>query len=370
MASMNIRPSLDNAESNVHIEKAKSIIDSFNNGTLNITQAKVNFEKKINEFNEIDPATAFTPRQHPFHIASEVDAQVSFLRKLKFNYLEQNAKDKYIKTIVDDDSDIITADDNEALRQSNELKKARLKDAKDRLAKRNKDVKELALDVESKYKSAQSVTEEFVKLTSQILDARLALSRLRTAHPLPRLSVATANATLETQTEQMTALDAQLSENAARVERVKEKVQDAARDVERLRVERTAKEEEVRQTKVEEEDDRVVELYDWYTAALALHRSLFSLVSTKSVAENEVELTYEVSSSSTSIPRLRIMKPTTFTLTLLFHPNTRTLADASIASPDPMISELNMSDLIGSHVQSNDVLGLVRGIMARLRAGM
>ncbi|KAH8106541.1 hypothetical protein DFH11DRAFT_1236219 [Phellopilus nigrolimitatus] len=370
MANTNTRPSLDNAESNVHIDRASTIIDKFSKTPLNIVQAKTNFEQKISAFNDIDPATAFTPRQHPSHIANEVDAQISFLRKLKFNYLEQNAKDKYIKTIVDDDSEIITVDDNEALRRSNELKKARLKDAKDRLSVRNKEVEELAFDVESKYRSAQSLTEEFGSLTSQILDARLALSRLRTAHPLPRLSVASANATLELQTEQMASLDANLSENVSQVENVKVKVQDAARDVERLRVERAAKEEEVRQTKAEEEDERVVGLYDWYTASLALHRSLFSLVSTKSVTENELELTYEIPPPTSSPSNSQSDGPIPFTVTLLFHPNTRTLADASVASPDQRVSGLNLADLIGSHVQSNDVLGLVRGIMARMRSGM
>lgn len=108
-----------------------------------------------------------------------------------------------------------------------------------------------------------------------------------------------------------------------------------------------------------------------YTASLALHRSLFSLVSTKSIAENELELTYEVPRSTTgSSPRSQLSKSVTFTLTLLFHPNTRTLADASVVSPDAGVSGLNLSDLIGSHVQSNDVLGLVRGITSRVRAGI
>ena len=70
------------------------------------------------------------------------------MRKLKFNYLEQSAKDKYIKIIVDDEAEIITVDDNEALRRGNEEKKARLKEAKDSLAMRNDQVHELALDVE------------------------------------------------------------------------------------------------------------------------------------------------------------------------------------------------------------------------------
>ena len=60
----------------------------------------------------------------------------SFLRKLKFQYLEQNAKDKYIKTVVSDidDAPLITASTNEELRAKNELKKDKLKVAKGKLA--------------------------------------------------------------------------------------------------------------------------------------------------------------------------------------------------------------------------------------------
>ena len=65
------------------------------------------------------------------------------------NYLEQHAKDKYIKTIVDDEAEIIKIDDNEALRQGNLTKKASLKEAKIRLAGRCNDVRELASEVES-----------------------------------------------------------------------------------------------------------------------------------------------------------------------------------------------------------------------------
>ena len=68
---------------------------------------------------------------------------------MKFNYIEQNAKDKYIKTIVDDDSQIVTLEDNESLRRSNEAKKARLKDAKERLSHRYKEVEELSKRVDS-----------------------------------------------------------------------------------------------------------------------------------------------------------------------------------------------------------------------------
>lgn len=74
----------------------------------------------------------------------------SFLRKLKFQYLEQNAKDKYIKTIVSDidDAPLITPSTNEELRVLNEQKKEKLKVAKEKLAQKQQDIRTLAPLVE------------------------------------------------------------------------------------------------------------------------------------------------------------------------------------------------------------------------------
>ena len=75
----------------------------------------------------------------------------SFLRKLKFQYLEQNAKDRYVKSIVSDidDAPIVTAEDNKQLLASNAQKKERLKVAKSSLAEMQKDIVTLAPLVES-----------------------------------------------------------------------------------------------------------------------------------------------------------------------------------------------------------------------------
>lgn len=72
------------------------------------------------------------------------------MRKLKFQYLEQNAKDKYVKSIVSDidDAPIVTLKDNQDLLYANERKKEVLKEAKAALAARQKDVNALASLVE------------------------------------------------------------------------------------------------------------------------------------------------------------------------------------------------------------------------------
>lgn len=111
---------------------------------------------------------------------------------------------------------------------------------------------------------AKALTAEATTLSQQILDARLALTRLRQAHPHPRLTVATASAHLESQVMQMQEFDEKVQDVNDCVASVKEKVKESAREVERLRVKRAEVENGVKTGEVEVEDGRVVGLYDWY----------------------------------------------------------------------------------------------------------
>lgn len=72
----------------------------------------------------------------------------AFFRKLKFQYLEQKAKDSYIKIIVNDDAPAIYAADNETQREANERKKQELKEKKLRLAEMHSNIRTLAPLVE------------------------------------------------------------------------------------------------------------------------------------------------------------------------------------------------------------------------------
>lgn len=210
----------------------------------------------------------------------------SFVRKLKTHYIELTAKDKYVKTILDDDAPIITLEDNLALQKSNEEKKAKLKEAKVKLQKTYDEVGkivdeldegEFKIDENSKHKRSFTIfktdynkTKELQAETSavlqDILDKHLQLSRLRAAYPLPRLTVSSAQSKLESQEEEMAQCDATLSKLNAEVEEVKEKLKESAREVERLKVERAKVEEEVRRSREgrEEEEEGLAELYEWY----------------------------------------------------------------------------------------------------------
>ena len=95
-----------------------------------------------------------------------------------------------------------------------------------------------------------------------------------------------------------------------------------------------------------------------YTTSLAFHKTLHSLESYRSPAENELHLTYLLSSPSSPTKHC-------ITIALLFHPNTRQLASADISGlPDGGSTD----DLIGAYQQANDAPGLIAATLARARA--
>ncbi|KAI0640798.1 hypothetical protein C8Q79DRAFT_995022 [Trametes meyenii] len=330
---------------------------------LNATQLHIVDDR--NRFDTLQSALAKDPglvsegvagTTDPAIVAAEVASQIAFLRNLKFQYLEQKAKDQYVKTIVSDEAPNINAEDNELLRIDNERKKETLSAAKARLAEKYGDVRTLAPLVEQDYARARALTQEAAALASKILDARLTLTRLRQAHPHPRLTIPAANAQLDAQVEEMQELDDELQSVNGRVDEVKDRVKAGAREVERLRVERADLEKTVKAGKEEIQDGRVVGLYDWYTASLALYRALVSLETSHFESENELHLSYIVTPPGTVDQKQIFVK-------LLFLPNSRQLADAEVEG----LAE-DIGDVVGAHVQANDVPGLIAAVLARARA--
>ncbi|KAI0732202.1 hypothetical protein C8Q72DRAFT_819590 [Fomitopsis betulina] len=346
------------SEHTAKLEAARTLQTTLENTQLRL----VDYRKQFDSQGKLpDGAVAELLQGHaglsdPAVVGVHLASQVAFLRKLKMQYLEQKAKDQYIKTIVSDDAPSINAEDNERLAAANEQKKEKLRIAKSQLAEKDGDIRTLAPLVEQDYNKAKALTSEASDLARKILDARLQLTRLRQAHPHPRLTVTSANAQLDAQVEEMQKLDDELQGLTATIDEVKDKVKKGARDVERLRIERADTEKLVRAGEADVQDGRVRGLYDWFTASLALHRSIYSLESFEPVSENELRLSYSVTPTS-GLKKIQIV--------LLFVPNTRQLADAQIEgiSEDP-------GSIVGAHVQANDVPGLLASVLSGARGGL
>lgn len=137
---------------------------------------------------------------------------------------------------------------------------------------------------------------------------------------------------------------------------------EAAQALERVRAARAEKERAVhdalgsRTTRAD--DGRVMALFDWYTASLDVHRSLASLEFKEQVSDDELQLIYIVGAGT---ERKRV------TIALDYHPGDapRRLKDA-VVDVDGQ-EEPALKNLMEAHVEANDVRGLVRDVLMRVR---
>ncbi|KAF8137532.1 hypothetical protein EV363DRAFT_1395066 [Boletus edulis] len=329
------------------LDASKQLQTTLDNTNLHILNARG--QLKSHRFDNLDDLPAGEDAlSDPAVVASDVAAQASFLRQLKFQYLEQKAKDKYVKTIVSDDAPLITASSNEELRLRNEEKKRVLKEAKAALGERQEDIRTLAPLVEEDYRKARSSTSLATTLSAQILDARLALTRLRQAHPHPRLTIATATSTLDDQVEQMQKMEDELqrlnSRMADRKERLKREMDgDGANEKHRKGKTRRAQADGKR---------------GWRGRGPKGRRAL--RLSTHVESENELRLTYMINPP----PGSASPEPNDLVLTLLFIPNTRQLVSVDVTLGGV---ELELGDVVDPRVQANDISGLVWTVLALAR---
>jgi chromosome segregation ATPase len=195
------------------------------------------------------------------------------LRKLKYQYLEQNAKDRYVKSIVSDidDAPIVATEDLKELHATNEDNKAKLKAAKTSLAEVHKNIQTLTPLVLEDYDKTKAAIDKATALAQKIIDARLALTRLRQTHPHPRLTIAAADKKLADQVEEMQELSDLVEVTRKKVQSEKEALKTGNVELENMRGERAEAEKLVKNanTTSNENDPRIAPLYDWYTIVLS-----------------------------------------------------------------------------------------------------
>ncbi|KAF8191763.1 hypothetical protein BJ912DRAFT_963522 [Pholiota molesta] len=353
------RLSLEHIEHGKNVETAKALQARFENADLQL----VNKVSELDAHRVDDEDEDNVKSKDPAIIAMEVADQIAYLRKLKFQYLEQNAKDKYVKSIVSDidDAPIVTAEENKELAQVNEEKKEKLKVAKGKLAEVQNNIRLLGPMVEEDYQRVKQATDRAALLSQKIIDARTALLLLRQTHPRPRLTIPLAEQKLQDQVDEMQTLNDQVQAIKQKAKAEKGRVKSGALDVENLRLEAAEAEKAVKSAQLEEDDSRLVPLYDWYSASLALHRSINNLEESHSVSENELQLTYKIDMPPPSPPH-RV------TIALIFAPDTRKLAAVQTAGLDELGVEAG--DVVDAHVQVDDPHGLVAALLARARAAV
>lgn len=229
------------------------------------------------------------------------------------------------------------------------------------------------------YLKAKGQAAEAVALTQSILDARLAITRLRQAYPSPRLTIPVAEEQLSSQVVDMQTLEDESQHVNEKIARAKDAIKEGTREKDQLRSVKAELEKEVAVHKLEADDGRTVDLCDWcvvlpfsvhviewgpprYTSSLALHQSILNMHSYRSISENELMLSYNAYAVN-PLNGSGTIKGHRVTIVLLFLPNTRQLADVRIEG----LENVDMTHVVDSYVQANDVPGLVSHVLSRVR---
>ncbi|QRV90738.1 hypothetical protein RhiJN_18756 [Ceratobasidium sp. AG-Ba] len=246
-----------------------------------------------------------------------------YVAKLKFRYVEQSAKEDFIKLLSsapeDADMALLASETAEA--------KATLKAAKVRL------------DATRGPGDGQ-----------EIVDMQLELARLRRDHPIAqRVTQSQAEQILDEQITQLQTLDEQLQSLSAECSTTRDALTSAHTSFDKLRPEAAAKAREVAERAAH--GGRAAQEAEaqcaWHRSAIQLWKDLFDVESVRAVSNNELWLVYN--------------KPR-FTLALVFDHITHKFAGARLVDLD-----MNIAESVDLAITANNVPRLIRDILWRLR---
>ncbi|KMU81678.1 hypothetical protein CISG_02696 [Coccidioides immitis RMSCC 3703] len=220
-------------------------------------------------------------------------SQPELFSKLRFSYLEQVTKEKFLRAIVGDPPLVVGHNDNVELEAQLALVKADLKERKKEVADLIEQMEKSGRDLASRYKKVQLQTTQLAELPSSISELENTIAELRAssanASQSPESGDVPASQTLSLQDTlallaereaELASLNHQLSSVGPVLPRKAREAEAAEREIaglERRRNEVVAQARETRRRKNEGESDGLEEMGRWYKG---VEQGLKSLVGT------------------------------------------------------------------------------------------
>ncbi|KGB74278.1 hypothetical protein I307_05009 [Cryptococcus deuterogattii 99/473] len=290
---------------------------------------------------------------NPILVREEMKAQKDYFRKLKFTYLEQDAKRHFLASITGDEPQRVEPGENEERELINAEKKERLKAAKAGIEDMRTTSVKLAEQNAKKHEEMSQQLVEAQTLQKQIRDMELELARIKATHPPEnRMTVNQANDTLDAQIVEIQQLTDEREATQAQIDQTSETVARIAKELQRLSRDREREEARAREVREGREagDTKVDDICRWLTSSMSFYRSLLGIRSVRAVSETELHLEYDVPQG----PVILVMK---------FDELTKRLADAALIG-----SDIDVAEAVGIAAGSNDVPGLIADVLAGLRS--
>jgi len=278
----------------------------------------------------------------PVLMRDEAALQKEYLKKLKAKFIETSAKVRFLKFIRRDDADW-GLEENERIEAQNAADKAEVRELKAKLQQSFDRATALARLVEGERRRLTQEMTEAGRFAKEVSEMRLELMRLRRDKPIEdRITTAVAEEVLDNQIVQLQDLDSELRTIQESAAASKVAVKELEEEFEALRpavVQAKASlqaEAAASKTPGREEIVKMSKLCQWYTSAEEMYKDLVGVLDVQAPSENELRFTYD--------------SPKGYSVSLIFNPVTRQLADAKLVGLDGV----DITEILELAVAAND----------------
>ncbi|KAF5536204.1 hypothetical protein FMEXI_10469 [Fusarium mexicanum] len=173
----------------------------------------------------------------PAGLTADLAHYKELFAKLRFSYVQQVTKEKFIRAIVGDPPMIVTMEENLELEKENAIAKKQLKELKTEVADMVADLERRGIELSQKYESVQLETSKLREMPTKIEDLEMRIEQLRTELETPDGSAPSMNLPLAKTQDLVNQRKLEQQELARELESLQAKVPRKRKEAERLRIE-------------------------------------------------------------------------------------------------------------------------------------
>ncbi|CVK90776.1 uncharacterized protein FMAN_09018 [Fusarium mangiferae] len=173
----------------------------------------------------------------PAGLTADLEHYKELFAKLRFSYVQQVTKEKFIRAIVGDPPMIVTMEENLELEKENAVTKKQLKELKTEVADMVADLERRGIELSQKYESVQLETAKLREMPTKIQDLEMRIEQLRTELETPDGSAPSMNLPLAKTQDLVNQRKLEQQELARELESLQAKVPRKRKEAERLRIE-------------------------------------------------------------------------------------------------------------------------------------
>ncbi|KAF4415982.1 hypothetical protein FACUT_12959 [Fusarium acutatum] len=173
----------------------------------------------------------------PAGLTADLAHYKELFAKLRFSYIQQVTKEKFIRAIVGDPPMIVTMEENLELEKENAVAKKQLKELKTEVADMVADLERRGIELSQKYESVQLERAKLREMPTKIEDLEMRIEQLRTELETPDGSAPSMNLPLGKTQDLVNQRKLEQQELARELESLQAKVPRKRKEAERLRIE-------------------------------------------------------------------------------------------------------------------------------------